>query len=715
MEQASPERPQLLQFQTFSSTVNATFWHELAQRKLERYKLSEEPVGIVGSYCCSAASASSAQLASAFMLDDASFVESATNAADAADAADPAALLATPPRWGQVAADGTLHNANTLDGLQRLDKRRLFDQLAAQMWHEIESGAALAAPERLVRFVLVSYADLKAFKFYYWFAWPALAAEPPLSVSRPPCALHQHFTAAEIEELSAGWAACAGLAFVAGLRRRAAAGTAGPLSLGPLSAAAALWAAAGDSDERLVGLIDPGTQPQSPGWPARNLLLLIARQFPGLRTVTLVCWRDMPNAPLDASRSRVFAGVLLPTDAVQMTMPKAFGWEANHQGQYAPRMVSLASSMQPQRLAASAVELNLQLIRWRLLPSLDLAKVSGTRCLLLGAGTLGCNVARALMAWGVRHITLVDSGRVSFSNPVRQPLFHFADCLDGGKPKALAAADELKAIFPGMQAQGVELHIAMPGHPVSPGLLDQTRASVARLEALIAEHDAVFLLLDSREARWLPTLIAASHGKLVINAALGFDTLLVMRHGVNHSPSQPSQPSQPASAGTTAVAPDSTGLGCYFCNDVVAPQNSLQDRSLDQQCTVTRPGLSAMCSALAVEMLVSLLHHPLGVHAPADVACDISQTPEHEFGLIPHSIRGFLTHFTNLLVVGHAFDRCTACSRTVVELYRRDGFDFVLKAFNNPTYLEDVTGITDVKKELADISWEPDDDTDFDL
>ena len=52
--------------------------------------------------------------------------------------------------------------------------------------------------------------------------------------------------------------------------------------------------------------------------------------------------------------------------------------------------------------------------------------------------------------WGIRKITLVDSGRVSFSNPVRQPLFEFDDCLDGGKPKAEAAAARLRKIFPGV-------------------------------------------------------------------------------------------------------------------------------------------------------------------------------------------------------------------------------------------------------------------------
>lgn len=50
----------------------------------------------------------------------------------------------------------------------------------------------------------------------------------------------------------------------------------------------------------------------------------------------------------------------------------------------------------------------------------------------------------------MRHITLVDKGRVSYSNPVRQTLYTFEDCADGGKFKASAAADHLRAIFPGV-------------------------------------------------------------------------------------------------------------------------------------------------------------------------------------------------------------------------------------------------------------------------
>lgn len=64
-------------------------------------------------------------------------------------------------------------------------------------------------------------------------------------------------------------------------------------------------------------------------------------------------------------------------------------------------------------------------------------------------------------------MTFVDNSTISYSNPVRQSLFNFDDCLDGGKGKAETAANNLKAIFPGVNSCGIDLSIPMPGHPVN--------------------------------------------------------------------------------------------------------------------------------------------------------------------------------------------------------------------------------------------------------
>ena len=58
------------------------------------------------------------------------------------------------------------------------------------------------------------------------------------------------------------------------------------------------------------------------------------------------------------------------------------------------------------------------------------------------------------------------------------------------------------------------MEIPMPGHPVSSKEAAGVLKACERLQELVATHDAVFLLTDTRESRWLPTLLCANENKV---------------------------------------------------------------------------------------------------------------------------------------------------------------------------------------------------------
>jgi len=44
-------------------------------------------------------------------------------------------------------------------------------------------------------------------------------------------------------------------------------------------------------------------------------------------------------------------------------------------------------------------------------------------------------------------------------------------------------------------------------------------------------------------------------------------------------------------------------------------------------------------------------------------------------------------------ITGAAYHRCTGCSETILNAYEKDGFEMLLKAFNETGYLESLTGL----------------------
>ncbi|KAK5452831.1 Autophagy protein 7 [Exophiala xenobiotica] len=728
-----------MQYVPFASDIEIPFYASLASHKINHDKLDDSARKLLGLY----------EIRPADAREHSCRMQVHANALTSDDV--PA---------GFFRAEGMIKNVNTIEEYRNIDKLQMIQKAGKTIWDAINDGTIYSCPSLLASFLVLSFADLKKYKFNYWFAFPALVMDPPWTPAQhqgaiPKPAGSGSLPYAKLNAIESTTLVDAVMSWRYGVDSRqfgfflAKKERSGPSSsasarpdltdddneFGPTSPQSPttpstnmgfVWHIASlssfesgffegiDPQDQFVCFADPSNYtepgPVAPGWMLRNLLVLVRQRWK-LDRVQILCYRETPPRR-EAARSVIFtmevskqqrkAGSPQPDSKPTPTseeapaataasepppMPKVVGWERNAANKLSGRMADLTEYMDPKKLADSSVDLNLKLMKWRISPNLNLEKIKGTRCLLLGAGTLGSYVSRNLMGWGVRKITFVDNGSVSFSNPVRQPLFNFEDCLDGGKKKATCAADALRQIYPGVESEGHVLSVPMAGHPIPPDAdaEKKTKAEYEKLQELIDGHDVIFLLMDTRESRWLPTVMGKAAGKIVMNAALGFDTYVVMRHGVTVEGQNAEQ-----------------ALGCYFCNDVVAPADSMKDQTLDQQCTVTRPGIAAIASALLVELLVSVLQHPHGPAAPASLSSS-EDRGDHPLGLIPHQIRGFLSTFTNMNIAGRAYDCCSACSPKVLDAYTSGGWDFVQKALNEKDYVEELSGLKEVHR-LAELA-----------
>ena len=111
---------------------------------------------------------------------------------------------------------------------------------------------------------------------------------------------------------------------------------------------------------------------------------------------------------------------------------------------------------------------------------------------------------------------------------------------------------------------------------------------------------------------------------------------------------------------------------------------------------MTRPGVAAIASALLVELAVSVLQHKEKGFAPAPASAN-SEAGDHPLGLIPHHVRGFLSSFQNIVTRGKSYDRCSACSENIVSQYSAQGWNFVERALNEKGYVEEISGLAEVR------------------
>eukprot|EP00892_Ulva_mutabilis_P003533 jgi/Ulvmu1/1551/UM110_0014.1 len=660
--------PQYLKFVPLQLKVPVNVWSWLGQHKLDHLKLDEGPCQV-----------------------NALLVPAAYHRGSGEDSAVEllAGMQTSRSKGDSIAATAgidqiTFCTTFMLNQKENLSDSNICNKMLAEAGHtlrsSISSASAFEDPDVLFHGLLLLHADLKRHVYSHCAAFPYLKLPQACAIVKcqSVAAALPDAAQAAIQALSqqAQWPALVSLDT----------DTPSKPKVTPFSDLARALQEGGASPQWPQGLIvatlDTSSHAGILGGATRNLLALLAQHFPAA-TVQVLALRAAHGA-LSPEHSQLLE-LKLP-EGMNADSAPLLGWESSRPhpeeaGVRVPvvKVAQLAEVLDTGAQATQALALNLKLMRWRAAPALDLDAIAAMHCLILGCGTLGCEVARTLVAWGVQKLTLVDNGTVAFSNPARQSLFTVEDCKGGGGRKAFVAAEALRRCAASLQVQPVSLTIPMPGHPPVSTEVQQTIEDVTQLDELVREADAVFLLTDSRESRWLPSLLAATHDKLLLNAALGFDSWVAMRHGVraaratdaaeaDEDTSNVASTSAAASCGKREAAEGAQRLGCYFCNDVVAPANSLAGRSMDEQCTVVRPGLARIAAATAVEMFAALTQHEDGAAAPA-----AEGGSGGVLGGVPHMLRGTLMGFGQSHMTGQANPVCSACCDSVVAAYSQRG------------------------------------------
>lgn len=354
-------------------------------------------------------------------------------------------------------------------------------------------------------------------------------------------------------------------------------------------------------------------------------------------------------------------------------------------------LFDLKNYLTPHELQQRMNTMNIDLIKWRLIPNFEQIHFKNLKFLIVGSGTLGCSVARNLIGWGIRNFTFIDHSKVSLNNPIRQCLFTIEDAKNR-KNKAQAAVERLRYICPELNAQGIDFEIPILGDStITPeqflNLANETRS-------YILDSDVVMLLTDNKESRWLPTVLTAlinryHHRKrpiLCITVGLGFDSFIVVRN--------------------TFTETDHSNSGCYFCGDFsINSKSNILDIPVDQQCSVVRMGASYFASSIAVELMMNLSQHPLMWNAPhLSNSSNKSEGNRGEnkslLGNTPKCIRGFLGDFSFCTDPIQRNKHCIACSSELVDQIHKDEVNTLTDIFIDPRKVESISGLDNFKSKM---------------
>jgi len=80
-------------------------------------------------------------------------------------------------------------------------------------------------------------------------------------------------------------------------------------------------------------------------------------------------------------------------------------------------------------------------------------------------------------------------------------------------------------------------------------------------------------------------------------------------------------------------------------------------------------------------------------------------------GILPHQIRGHMSHFRIDTLLGHINPNCVACSHRVLEEYKKDNTAFVRMLSDHPDALQALSGLGAILDGVRELSLEAFDET----
>ena len=365
----SMENEEALKFVNFHSSIHPSFWNELEDKKLNEWRLSTEPRVIHGTY----------QPAKLKDLPPTISVSS-----------DAFNSKITSNNKVSVTVPGILHLVNTVEEFKKLDKKAILKKNAEEI---IDSQCDGKRPT--YSFVLLVHADVKKHKYIYWFGFPAWTypdTEQTTTVSAT-----RTLSSDEKRQLSDLVEAKVSKTFL------------NHSILAPIYVLHEneLWCF-GDDNEKIKSMtsktswenydtvlvfLDPSASDKHPGWPLRVFLDIINKRynFEVLKMKVLCVRGDIAGSNSGHGSGSVPTSIMLDLNLVDSRVARAtgkavLGWELNSRNRAIPRLADLGSSMDPSHLAMSSADLNVKLMRWRMLPNLNTDELSKLKCLLLGAG-----------------------------------------------------------------------------------------------------------------------------------------------------------------------------------------------------------------------------------------------------------------------------------------------------------------------------------------